>query len=387
MFVSRVILKNWRNFTHTDVQLGQKVFLLGPNACGKSNFMDLFHFLRDMVKPGGGLQSAVQRRGGLSKIRCLAARQSPDVEIEVHLSDSLSQKLLWQYAIGLRQQNHGYHRLYLTYEKVRKGDKLLLNRPDKEDKKDDLRLTETHLERVSANREFRDISDFFESVSYPMPQYIRHPDFFSGIPEDQFGQGLMERIEKTFMNIRRSRFKKINEVLMTAIPQLREMTYITDNIGGPHLEAAYHHWYLIADKQREDMFSDGMLRLLGVLWALLERDSILLLEKPELGLNSGIVRQLSELIRRLERTQKIKRQLIISTHSYELLTDKKIRGNEVLLMTPGNDGTEVCVASDKEEIRDLLKGGMSIAEAVLPLTDPPNISQLGMLFTDPAKSD
>jgi hypothetical protein len=52
--------------------------------------------------------------------------------------------------------------------------------------------------------------------------------------------------------------------------------------GRPHLEAIYDHWRPGAGKQKEDQFSDGTLRLIGLLWSLQEGDSLLLLEEPEL---------------------------------------------------------------------------------------------------------
>lgn len=48
-------LKNWRNFRGVDVPLGERVFVIGPNACGKSNLLDAFRFLRDVAESGGGL--------------------------------------------------------------------------------------------------------------------------------------------------------------------------------------------------------------------------------------------------------------------------------------------------------------------------------------------
>src|SRR2546422_3742818 len=116
MIVSRVVLKNWRNFRSVDVILGNRVFLVGPNASGKSNFLDVFRFLRDIVKQGGGLQKAIQDRGGLSKIRCLAARKNPNVEIEVHLAESSTQGPIWKYAVGIKQEVRGYRQPYLAYE-------------------------------------------------------------------------------------------------------------------------------------------------------------------------------------------------------------------------------------------------------------------------------
>ena len=78
MLISRLTLKNWRNFTNVDVALQQRQFIVGPNASGKSNLLDAFRFLRDIAKQkGGGLQDAIEKRGGLSKIRCLSAGRDP----------------------------------------------------------------------------------------------------------------------------------------------------------------------------------------------------------------------------------------------------------------------------------------------------------------------
>jgi|SRR5581483_11542484 len=71
---TRLHLENWRNFTKVDVELQRRVFLVGPNASGKSNLLDVFRFLHDLVTVGGGFRGAVdERRGGVSSIRSLAA--------------------------------------------------------------------------------------------------------------------------------------------------------------------------------------------------------------------------------------------------------------------------------------------------------------------------
>jgi predicted ATPase len=144
-------------------------------------------------------------------------------------------------------------------------------------------------------------------------------------------------------------------------------------MGIPHLEAVYEHWRPNAGKQREDQFSDGTLRLIGLLWSLLESDSLLLLEEPELSLNSAIVKKLPALIHRI---QKRKRQVILTTHSYDLLSSKEIGGEEVLLMTPTLEGTKVATASNINDIKQLLEVGLSVADAALPHTNPPKIDQL-----------
>ena len=48
-----LILENWKNLPSVDVALGPRVFLVGPNASGKSNLLDAIRFLRDVVVEGG----------------------------------------------------------------------------------------------------------------------------------------------------------------------------------------------------------------------------------------------------------------------------------------------------------------------------------------------
>lgn len=72
MYISHFHLKNWKNFKDVEATLGNRIFLIGPNASGKANFLDAFRFLRDIANDG--LEEAVNdMRSGVSSIRCLAA--------------------------------------------------------------------------------------------------------------------------------------------------------------------------------------------------------------------------------------------------------------------------------------------------------------------------
>jgi len=378
MIVSYLHLKNWKNFRVVDVPLRNRVFLAGPNACGKSNLLDALRFLRDIAKRG--LQQAIEDRGGVSKIRCLSARREPNLEIEVHLGNNAGGTPAWKYAIAVKQQPRGSRLQLLAYERVWQGNKQILNRPDESDKKDILRLTQTHLEQISANENFRSVAKFFDSVLYLhlVPQLVRNPKAFTGpgIVGDPFGRNFLERVALTQKKTRSSRLRKIENALVKAVPQLKNLTDMKDKAGIPHLEAVYEHWRPQGAKQREDQFSDGTLRLIALLWSLLESEDLLLLEEPELSLNAAIVKMLPSIIHRMQSKQK--RQVIISTHSFELLTDKGIGGEEVLLLTPTSEGTDVKVAASIKEVRDLLENGFTVAEAVLPRTEPKNIQ--GLLF-------
>jgi predicted ATPase len=379
MIISRLSLKNWRNFRSIDIDLSDRVFIVGPNASGKSNLLDALRFLKDIAKPGGGLQQAIVERGGVSKIRCLAARKEPAVEIDVELKNG-SDTPTWRYGISFTQQVRGYRQPILRHERVWLGGQQILDRPTKDDKEDVIRLTQTSLEQINSNSGFREISRFLDSIRYLhlVPQLLKHPEAFKGpgLSDDPFGKNFLESVARTPETTRRSRLKKIEEALRVAVPQLINLSDVKDETGIPHLEATYTHWRPGAGRQREDQFSDGTLRLIGLFWTLLDGDAPLLLEEPELSLHTAIVKKLPALFHRMQR--KRKRQIFVSTHSWEMLQDRGIGGEEVVMLEPDNEGTIATVASKSNDIRKLLSSGLSIAEVALPRTAPPNLEQLSL---------
>jgi len=383
MIVTHIKLRNWRNFRDVDVPLRERTYLLGANASGKSNFLDVFRFLRDVSKThGGGLQKAVHDRGGIQKLRCLHARRDPEVRIEIELSETAeSESPKWRYVLGFRPEGKGAQRTVISREQVFREDVSILNRPDDKDRDDQVRLTQTSLEQIQANVKFRELAEFFGDVTYLhlVPQLLKYADSIGGklLDDDPFGQGFLERVAKTQPRARDSRLKKIGKALALAVPQFKELRYAPDPVNGrPHLEALYSHYRPNAGWQREEHFSDGTLRLLGLLWVLIEGDSLLLLEEPELSLNDAIVREIPLLLTRIQRDRKKRsRQIIVSTHSEALLSNQGIDARGVLLLEPGGEGTVIRPINQMEAIA--LQSGLSVAEVILPKTRPESIEQLG----------
>jgi predicted ATPase len=383
VIVTHLKAKNWRNFRGIDVDLRERQFVVGANASGKSNFLDIFRFLRDIGKSeGGGLQKAIKDRLGFSKLRSLTARKDPEIAIEIALGDHSGEQPLWRYALGIRQRAHGRRLPYVSYERVWRGEEQILTRPNAEDKADEQRLTQTYLEQVGANADFREVSRFLQAITYLhlVPQLLRHADQIQGriIEDDPFGQAFLERIARTTEKTRKSRLGVIEKVLKIAVPQLQRLQFTRDeDTGRPHLGVLYSHWRPNAHWQREDQFSDGTLRLIGLLWALLEGESMLLLEEPEQSLNAGVIAQLAPIIHSVQKRRR--RQVLISTHSDDLLSEQGIDGREVLMLTPAAEGTEVCVASDVKDIRALLEAGFTAGEVILPRSNPSRVEQLSLL--------
>jgi predicted ATPase len=380
MFISRIELQNWKNFKDTAAELSQRTFLIGPNASGKSNLLDAFRFLRDLSE--NGLNQAIDDRGGVSKIRCLAARKSPNIAIDVVLSRTKNDPR-WRYRLAFNQDKQRVPKVKEEIvQDLHSGEKIV-NRPNPEDEKDELLLTQTALEQILANREFREISEFFGSVWYQhiIPQAVRDPQEFSPVPvnDDPFGRDILQRIWDKQKRTRNAWLRRISSVLEEAVPQLTDLEVEMDDQGTPHLIGRFEHWRPHDARQNESQFSDGTLRLFGLMWAMFEGKGPLLLEEPEQSLHPEVVRKLPQLlvelqdeIRRMKR-QSVDdfepRQLFISTHSDELLRDSGIGADEVLLVKPDKEGSVLDVAT-QEERTALRNSDLTVADVLLRKSGP-----------------
>src|SRR5205823_817832 len=256
---SQLRLSNWRNFVDVDVALEGRVFLIGPNASGKSNFLDSFRFLHDLVALGGGFEEAITKRGGVSRLRCLAARRYPDIRIGVAVSSG-GPVAEWEYELSFSQDNR--QRSVVKREVVRRHGDELLQRPDSEDERDPARLHQTHIEQVNVNRAFRDLADCFRSVRYLhlVPQLLREPERYIGRVQDPFGSDFLEQVARTPERTRNARLRKIGDGLKVAVPQLQELQFFRDEAKGtPHLRGRYEHWRPQGAWQTEEQFPDGTL--------------------------------------------------------------------------------------------------------------------------------
>lgn len=387
MRIRRVKLKNWRNFREAEAAtLTDVVYILGPNASGKSNVLDALRFLRDIAKSkGGGLQAAIEDRGGLKKIRCLHARKETEVELEVDVENT-DGVLSWTYTISFNFPERGSREpqvkreVVLSYSNGQETE--ALRRPNSEDENDPFRLRETHLEQLSANSKFRELAKFLGEISYVhlVPQLLKFSDQIGGrvVTDDPFGQEFMHRIARTNAKSRNARLRRIGSALQSVVPHVQDLRFVNDDITGlPHLEIRFRHHRPHGALQREDQFSDGTLRLISLLWLLQEPgESPLLLEEPELSLNEEIVRQLPVIISRIKNQGRSKKQVFITTHSYALLSNPGINRDGVVIISPSMDGSSIRKTNDSES--RAIKAGLSVGEVVLPSVQKLQYEQLNL---------
>lgn len=385
--ITRLELKNWRNFQQANLVVGRRLFIVGPNAAGKSNFLDAIRFLRDLAVDGGGFQQALKIRGGVPRVRNLAAGafNHGRVLISATIGDDKTPNQ-WSYTLEFTTERRGHRRPVVHKETVEHEGHNIIRRPDVDDGDDPDRLTQTYLEQVNANREFREVAEFFATTRYLhlVPQVIREPDRGADRVDDPFGGDFLQQVARAPQRRRTSNLKRINSALQIAVPQLDELRLERDDEGRPHLEARYAHWRKLGARQNERDFSDGTLRLIGLLWVLQEQGKNagpVLLEEPEQSLHSGIVRLLPTILASAQ--QRTNRQVFVSTHAAEVMEDEGLGLDEVALLKPGPGGTVATLVSEIPDVREEVEElGLSLAEALPAHTQPPELERLADLVAE-----
>jgi len=88
MSIKRIRVTNFKSFKELEVEFGKFNVLIGANASGKSNFVQIFEFLRDIAN--FGLNNAVSMQGGVEYLR----------NINVGASENLSVKVVSEQEVG-----------------------------------------------------------------------------------------------------------------------------------------------------------------------------------------------------------------------------------------------------------------------------------------------
>jgi len=195
------------------------MFIVGPNASGKSNVLDAIRFLRDVAI--GGLKSALEARGGVSKVRFLFARDPSDIHLCCELSDEDGGPR-WKYELVFNQESGGIQQLRLVVksEKVWKDSDLIYDRARTVDAGDKDLAAFTALEQPLGRRPFNDVVDFLSSVRYLhlVPQIVRSAAAsLQGRQAESFGSDFIARAATLNSATRNSYLKRISKALQIAV--------------------------------------------------------------------------------------------------------------------------------------------------------------------------
>ena len=363
-FITRVFLKNYKSIAACDVQLGPLMFLVGRNGSGKSNFLDALRFVADALN--SSLGHAIRDRGGINDV-CRRSRGHPN-HFSIRLEFVLPEGFTGHYAFQIRKRPPGGYEVQteecslqneqsLTPEEYFRVDNGTVR--DKSVKVAPAAASDRlYLVNASGLPEFRPVYEAFSRMGF----YNLNPNKIRELQDPDLGDVLLRdgrNLTSVFKQLSPTVKQDIEEYLAIIVPGVRGVEI--EKFGGKetltfrqNVVGDKHPWRFMANNM-----SDGTVRLLGILVALFQgnhgtqkRVSLVGIEEPEIAMHPAMVGALLDEFRHAAH----KAQVIITTHSPDLLEDKHLDVDSILAVEAYDGNTVIAPVDEvsRSVVRDKL---------------------------------
>ena len=346
-FLTRVVLRNYKSIAACDVRLGPLAYLVGANGSGKSNFLDALHLVRDALT--GSLDNALNERGGLSEVRRRSSGHPTHFGIRLEFRLPSGQSGYYAFKVGGLQGRGEVLEEACVLGGLGRGPYFQLDRGKLKASSEETfpAVTSDRLALVSASglSAFRPVFDAFTAMGF----YNLNPKLIRELQKPQDGRllkpageniasviGHLERIDPPIS------MQIIAEYLQTVVPMVHG---VARKPIGPmetlefrqDMAGAKYPWHFLAQNM-----SDGTLRALGVLTALFQGNadyspSLIGIEEPETALHPAASSVLREALQRASE----KTQVIVTSHSPDLLDDSSLNSNSLLAVVSNAGETRI----------------------------------------------
>lgn len=380
-FVTHVRLLNYRSIEACDVRLDPLTLLVGANGAGKSNFLDALRLTTDSLRTS--LDHALRERGGLAEV-VRKSHGRPDhfgIRLDFNLNDVPG---FFQFDVGVRRGGYEIRTEACTWGTrsyvVHRGD--VKKRPA--EVSPPAAADRLYLVSAAGLPEFRPVFDALSSMGFynVSPARIRElqpPD--QGDLLDREGANLPSVLERLAKSHPRAK-QRIEEYLARVVPGIEgiepsriqhiETILFRQRVGGAKGPLKFPAINM----------SDGTLRALAVLTALFqygENSSAQLvgIEEPEAALHPAAAGLLLDCLRE----GAVDRQVLVTTHSPDLLDSEHIRPEQLLAVA--SVGGRTTIGAVDLAGREALRTSLYSAGELLRLNqlepDPDSISEEAQL--------
>lgn len=182
----------------------------------------------------------MSRREGVSRLRFLNTRNNNRgrVMVAVAVGDG-EDPAQWEYEIHFAREKSGVRPVVIS-EIVRHFGTEVYDNTAAVDSDPEL-ATQTALEQVSVNRDFRDLVEFFAGIEYLhlVPQIVRDATRGGIDAHDPYGGSLLLEVGTAPKKDYERRRRVMQEALRLAVPQFESLERFQDPAGSWHLRAQY----------------------------------------------------------------------------------------------------------------------------------------------------
>lgn len=347
VFLTRIVLRNYKSIGHCDVRLGPLTYLVGANGSGKSNFLDALHLVRDALS--GSLDNALNERGGLTEVRRRSSGHPTHFGIRLEFALADGQPGHYAFNIGaLPGRGYEVQKEECSFRFMDAGAHFEVERGQLKACSEPTfpAVTSDRLALVSASGmlAFRPVFDALTSMGF----YNLNPKVMREPQKPQDGRMLKpvgENMVSVIAHLERAapeRLEAIQTYLQIVVPMVHG--FKRKQIGPletlefrQEMAGSKHPWHFLAQNM-----SDGTLRALGVLTALFQGNkdhtpSVIGIEEPETALHPAASAALREALTKASKNT----QVIVTSHSPELLDDRHIPPEQILVVLNQGGDTQI----------------------------------------------
>lgn len=354
---------NWCNFAHIEFGMSSRVFIVGPNSSGKSNLLGALRFLSDIARYG--LAAATEDLGGLDRYVHSGADSASFVATFDDAGSSVEYVLRFQRSAsdgeGLMREGGANEASALLPEDP------LSSSPSWRV----LSVRETVI--VNDRDEFEGENDWQSKLRQVLAgiRYI-HPNPKKMLEradryDPDHGTGFFQHAGRFSDQQLNAALDRIRPIMAAAVPEVPNLSYLRMGLGTEVVFYSDTPERGARGVYSHERFSEGTLRLLGMLFGLAtlpRTTSIVLIEEPEAFLQASVVRSMSSFLAEVAMTHDV--QMVISTHSPELIDSELVLPSQVLVLRPEDGETvgELLSQSNDPRIRAVISAGLPKSEAI-----------------------
>jgi predicted ATPase len=352
--IRRLILKRFRSIPTERLDFDNPTFLVGRNGSGKSNLVDAFAFLAEaMASP---LQAVFDKRGGIAAVRNRTSGTSypPNLGFGVEFGAVNGDLTGGRYAFEIKAlPNYGFEviREQCWVQSAGKKGRFWFDRKkaDFDSNAAGLRpafdTASLGLLVVGGDARFAPVLRCLGGMRvYAIePAKLREmqdPDSGTSLRADgSNATSVLQEIERHA----KDEAGRIGKILASIVPNTTRVRTIKH---GKKLSLGFTQEWGKNKRLNFEAFnmSDGTLRALGLLTAVYQRPSpsLIVIEEPEASIHPGALEAILDVIRHASR----KMQVVVTTHSPEVLDAKWIRENNIRIVSWQDGATRVTAVSD-----------------------------------------
>ena len=347
--VRRLLLKGFRSIPAACIEFDNPTIFVGRNGAGKSNVVSAFSFLGDAMRVP--LQTAVDRIGGVAAVRNRSSGggRSPNLAMRIELGGR--PRAVYAFEITARG-TEGFSVVREQCVFVRNKERSWFDRSGKRFDSNvsglnpPIDAASLMLPLIGGAAAFnwlwRALSRMHVYAVEPRKLgEMQEPD--SGLrlmPDGANAASVLERIKSKAPKD----FNHISEYLETIVPHGKEVS--VRRFGRNLALELTQEWGKNGSKKLSfggSNISDGTLRTIGLLAAVYQRPVPLLIavEEPEMNIHPGALGVMFDLL--LEASERM--QVIVTTHSPDLLDEKEIRDRHLRMVEWSEGATHVTSVS------------------------------------------